>query len=171
MPRLLPDSESVDETPRLTLFPQEERHAVAMFTILKSPELYRYTGNAPPISQQALSGDFRYLEKRRSPDQSEIWLNWVVELKGDGPIGYVQATLSDQRAAVAWVIGLRWQRQGFATEAAAAMKDWIQSNYRVSIHACVNPRHAASERVAEKIGLSRTDTLIEGEYLWTSEPR
>lgn len=169
MPRLLPDSESVIIATRLELLPQKESHADAMFSVLSSPELYRHTGGSPPISRQALAGDYRFLEKRRSPDESELWLNWIVHLKDDGPIGYVQATISDVRAAIAWVIGARWQGNGYATEAASAMKDWIQDNYAVPIRACVSPNHPASQRVAAKIGLRETDELIEGERVWTSQ--
>ena len=58
----------------------------------------------------------------------EVWHNWIVRLADDGTVvGTVQATIHPGAAdaEVAWVIGVPWQGRGYASEAAAALVDWL----------------------------------------------
>ncbi len=66
------------DTPSLRLEPQTAAHADEMFPLLADGEVYRYLDGAPPSSLDALRGRFERLETRRSPDSTELWLNWVV---------------------------------------------------------------------------------------------
>jgi RimJ/RimL family protein N-acetyltransferase len=67
----------------------------------------------------------------RSPDPDKVWLNWIVRRRSDAQaMGTVQATLTmrdcESTANVAWVIGVDWQGQGFASEAARALVGWLR---------------------------------------------
>ncbi len=38
-----------------------------------------------------------------------MWANWVVRLRNTGEaIGYVQASIGDESADLAWIVGSRW---------------------------------------------------------------
>ncbi len=137
-----------------------------MVGVLSSDDLYRYTGGSAP-SLAELSGRYRS-QVQGSGDPAEVWLNWVIRLHPGGrAIGYVQATVTGTLADLAWVIGVEWQGQGHATEAASAMRSWLEAEGVTGFTAHINPHHGASERVAATVGLVPTGTLDEdGEQVW-----
>lgn len=154
-------------TLRLRLDPMMASHAKAMFPILSDRQLYKFTGEEPPESEISLETRYRYLEGRKSPEEEQLWLNWLVRLEeNDTPIGYVQATVSETHAEIAWVIGSEWQSNGYASEAALEMVQWLGANGVETIRACINPDHLASQRVAESAGLYKSDLVEDNEDVW-----
>jgi RimJ/RimL family protein N-acetyltransferase len=114
-----------------------------------------------------LAGEYRQYESRRSPNGKELWLNWLIAQSGNTVgIGYTQATVYASHADVAWVVGVPWQGQGFASEAAGALVQWLNNLGVRDIRACVNPAHIASQRVAQKAGLEKTSQMVDGEEVW-----
>jgi len=159
--------ESTIRTLRLCLDPMMASHAKAMFPILSDRQLYEFTGEEPPESEVSLASRYRYLEGRKSPDESQLWLNWLVYLEeSDTPVGYVQATVSESHADIAWVVGSDWQGNGYASEAALAMAQWLSKNGVTTIRACINPNHVASQRVAGNVGLSKSEFVENDEEVW-----
>jgi protein-L-isoaspartate O-methyltransferase len=73
----------------------------------------------------------------------------------------LQAAFSDQgRAAeIAWAVGVAWQGQGIASEAARAVVGWLERRGVATITAHIHPDHHASATVATRAGLRPT-----GEY-------
>jgi RimJ/RimL family protein N-acetyltransferase len=81
----------------------------------------------------------------------------------------VQATVVDdgRTADVAWVVGAPFQGRGYAVEAAAGMVAWLRERGVAEVRAHIHPEHAASARVAERIGLLPTgDRDDDGEQIW-----
>lgn len=157
------------ETPRLVLEPLQVDHAGQMSALLDDPALHEYIGGEPATEGQ-LRDRYRHQVAGRSPDGSQGWLNWVLRRRDDSAaLGTVQATLTAEprrkgtMAEVAWIVGTAHQRQGYAREAAAAMVAWLRSVGVATVIAHVHPGHASSIAVAEAVGLSRTDTVVEGE--------
>ena len=65
---------------------------------------------------------------------------------GGRAIGYVQATVGDGEAAIAWTVGTAFQRQGFATEAGHALIAWLRDTLGVpTIVGSVHPDNIASQ--------------------------
>ena len=154
-------------TLRLCLDPMMASHARAMYPILSDQLLYKFTGDKPPESEKSLEARYRYLEGRKSQDESQLWLNWLVSLEENNtPIGYVQATVSESHAEIAWVTGSEWQGNGYASEAALAMVQWLATNGVKTIRACINPNHLASQRVASNAGLSKSALVECDEDVW-----
>lgn len=158
-------------TDRLTLRPLVPSDAAEMVEVLADPELYTFTGGEAP--------DLETLEQRYRaqvggpPDGDEIWLNWIARSNQDHrAVGFVQATVVHQAADVAWVVGAKHQRRGFASEAAQAMSRWLAANGVRHITAHIHPRHVASQKVAIAIGLSATgETDKDGETIWETRDR
>jgi RimJ/RimL family protein N-acetyltransferase len=75
----------------------------------------------------------------------------------------LQAAFSDQgRAAeIAWAVGVPWQGQGIASEAARALVSWLERRGVAVITAHIHPDHHASATVATRAGLRPT-----GDYRW-----
>ena len=159
--------ETTITTERLLLVPMMAADAAAMFPILSDRQLYSFTGEEPPESEEALAARYRKLESRQSPDGSQQWLNWAVSLeKRSVAIGYVQATVSTSSAEIAWVIGSKWQGSGYASEAAAALVKWLLANGVTEFRCCIHPDHIASQRVAAHAGLNKSSLVEDGEDVW-----
>ena len=64
------------------------------------------------------------------------------------------------------MVGLNWQRQGFASEAVRALVAWLDARGVTAIRAHIHPDHAASAAVARRAGLAPTAQIHDGEQLW-----
>lgn len=172
LPELPVDDEMRISTVRLDLVPLTAKDADDLFPVLKDPALGRFTGETSPTDVEAVRAGFAGWETRRSPDGAELWLNWVVRRRDDAQaIGFVQATVGDGAAAIAWIIGTDFQRQGFATEAGHALIAWLRDVLGVPlIVGSIHPDNIASQIAAHRIGLRPTDRLHEGEVVWEYSP-
>jgi RimJ/RimL family protein N-acetyltransferase len=151
-------------TGRLCLEPLRVEHAEEMLPVLAAPELYAFIGGTPPTLPE-LRARYRQMVAGPPAGPSVGWLNWVLRLQaGQQLIGTVQATVWAEpmwpadaaalRASVAWVVGAAWQGRGYATEAAAACRDFARDVLGATrLIAIIHPDNRPSQRVAEKIGL------------------
>lgn len=159
-------------TERLVLTPLRPADADAMVEVLGDERLHEFIGGQPA----SLAGLRRRYERLAagSGDPDQVWLNWIVRLGADDqPVGTVQATVTRDgdrwAAAIAWVVGTRWQGQGFATEAARAMVAWLRGRRVDVVTANIHPDHHASAAVAARVGLSVTAEDVDGERVWRAE--
>ncbi len=150
----------------IALRPLDRDDAPLMVHVLDDPELYRFTGGAPPTEEQ-LARRYGVQVRGHSADGSEEWLNRIV-LAGSEPVGYVQATIprSGGPTEVAWVIGTSWQGRGYASAAMAAFLRELAQRGVDRLIAHIHPDHEASSRIAARIGLAPTATLVDGELRW-----
>lgn len=157
-------------TARLTLFPLRLDDADEMFVVLNDTMLHEFTGGAP-LSLDELRVRYARLAVGRSSDGKQTWLNFIARLRSTGEaIGTVQATLDAGEASIAWIVGSRWQGHGYATEAAAWLVAHLAESHDVqAIVANVHPMHLGSQRVAQHVGLTRTDELVGGENVWRTD--
>lgn len=160
------------QTARLVLEPLRVEHAAELAPLLDDDDLHRYIGGRPATPDE-LRDRYRRQSAGQSPDGSEGWLNWVARERVSGAaVGTVQATVSSQderlSAELAWVIATPYQRQGYASEAAAGMVAWLGRHGVHLLTAHVHPEHRASARIAERLGLTATATIIDGEVRWTT---
>ena len=160
------------QTARLVLEPLRAGHAQEMVAVLEEAELYAFTGGEPPRLEELRA---RYVRQAtgRSPDGAHGWLNWVMRHRSERIlVGTVQATLSSGdgqlSAVLAWTVGVDHQRQGYATEAAAGMAQWLARHGVVSLVAHIHPGHDASIGVARRLGLVATGVVVNGETRWAS---
>ncbi|WP_084078303.1 GNAT family N-acetyltransferase [Demequina sp. NBRC 110057] len=154
----------------VSLEPLREDHAEEMVQVLAAPELYRFTGGAAPSLAELRQ---RYVRQSRglSPSGDEAWLNWLVRDRASREaLGYVQATValsaSQRTASVAWVVAPAHQGRGIATRAARLMVSHLESDGVRAFSASIADGHTASERVATRLGMRRTEELDDGEVVW-----
>jgi RimJ/RimL family protein N-acetyltransferase len=154
---------------RLVLDPLDVRDAGDMVGVLADPTLYAHTGGEPP-DLVTLQERYARQARGRSPDGSELWLNWIARTRGTGrAVGYVQVTYDVDRgtADLAWVIGTEHQRRGYATEAAGAVVDWLAAHQcvrRVTAH--IAAANQPSQAVATRLGFVPSDEIERGETVW-----
>jgi RimJ/RimL family protein N-acetyltransferase len=156
-------------TERLRLEPLQVEDADEMAAVLGDERLHEFTGGDPLSLVDLRERYARLVAGSLRPD--EVWLNWIVRRSSDSvAIGTVQATLTtrDGRscAHVAWVIGVDWQGQGFASEAARALVGWLRRRGVEELVAHIHPEHRASAAVAARAGLRPTDDEVDGEQVW-----
>lgn len=157
-------------TRRLTLLPLAPGHAEEMAEVLADPRLHEFIGGVP-LSSDRLR--VRYERLVAGPEEPGVfWCNWVVRLdSADRLAGTVQATVTGERAEVAWVVGTAWQGQGLAKEAARGLVGWLHRKGVTTLVAHVHPEHLASAAVAAAVGLVPTAERQDGEIRWRSDIR
>jgi RimJ/RimL family protein N-acetyltransferase len=153
-------------TPRLWLMPVTVADLDEMVAILSHPSLYEFTGGGAPDIEE-LRRRYERWQAGQSPDGREAWLNWTVRLQGSA-IGSMQAGISGGVAELAWLVGLPWQGQGYASEAAAALVAWLARQGVRETIAKINAAHHASMGVARNAGLSPTSRTVDGEAVWST---
>lgn len=153
-------------TERLELRLLRPEHADDMVAVLADEELYTVTGGQPP-DLAALRERYARQAVGHSADGTETWHNWILRRRDDGAaIGFVQATVVDRRAKLAWLVGVPWQGAGYATEAVRAVVDHLAADGIETITAHIASGHRPSEIVAERVGLTVTDRIDAGERVW-----
>jgi RimJ/RimL family protein N-acetyltransferase len=156
-------------TKRLSLMPLRAEDAEEMAAVLGDERLHEFIGGEPDTITGLRERYARLVAG--SPARDKLWLNWVVRRRSDAQrIGTVQATLTmsdgESTANVAWVIGVDWQSQGFASEAARALVGWLRQHGADNVVAHIHPDHQASATVAMRAGLQPTDEQADGERVW-----
>jgi RimJ/RimL family protein N-acetyltransferase len=136
-----------------TLEPQVEAHAVEMFAVLCDPAIYEFEGEPPP-SVEALAAAYRRKESRRSPDGSQVWLNWVVRLPGGDLAGYVQATvMPGGYSYIGYEFSSRYWRRGIASAAVGAILRELGREYHVhQLVAVLKKSNHRSQGLLTKLG-------------------
>jgi len=157
---------------RLQLEPLRPEHADEMAPLLDDVELHAFIGGEPATPEE-LRTRYRRQSVGRSPDGSQVWLNWVVRLVADGAaVGTTQATVTEESgtlaAEVAWVVARPHQGNGYAVEAARVMVQWLRDQGVRTVIAHVHPDHHASMAVARAAGLAATAIRVAGEVRWES---
>jgi RimJ/RimL family protein N-acetyltransferase len=115
-----------------------------------------------------LRARFSAWETRRSPDDAELWLNWVVRELSDGrALGWVQATVRGETASVAYALLPAERGAGTASDAVRTLVRWLHDRLGVTtVTAEIDEANAASARVAVAAGFERTIHRAGDEVVW-----
>lgn len=153
---------------RLSLRPLRIEDAEAMVAVLADSSLYTFIGGTPPTRAE-LARRYAVQVRGHSADSSEEWINCIVLL---GPrqeaVGFVQATIFEdgKSAEISWVIGSPWQGRGYGGRAAELLVgDLVRREIR-RIVAHIHPEHEASQRIATRLAMAPTNTVVDGEVRW-----
>lgn len=155
-------------TSRLSAEPLRPTHAPEAFEFLDDPELHRHIGGAP-LSLEALSARYRRLSTGAPAGSAEVWGNWLLREDTSGKlVGTVQATITPATgsAMIAWVVGTRFQRRGFATEAARGLVATLRAGGIPDLAASIHPDNIGSQGVARALSFSPTGVFDDGEEIW-----
>ena len=145
---------------RITLLPINPEYADEMFRVLSAPEIYEFIPESPPASVQTLRDRYHLLSSARSPDGSEVWLNWVIRnIMTHGLIGYVQATVFpiDLRADIAYVLHPSEWGHGLGREACQLMILELQKTFSIKLlRATIDSKNMRSIRLMKRLGFKQT---------------
>ena len=155
---------------RLRLVPLAAEQVEELSRLLADPRLHQFIGpSTTPELRRRLT---RQLQGPETP--GVYWCNWALhEVETDRLVGTVQATISSRddglAAAIAWTVGVPWQRRGLAQEAALALVHWLREAGGTKLIAYIHPEHKASQSVARAAGLAPTAEWLDGEIAWAAD--
>ncbi len=137
---------------RLALEPILPGHADVLFAGLSDPALYTFLPDDPPASVEALRARFARQAGRWSPDQTQRWLNWA--LRHDGAaVGLVQATVTSERALIAYMLFTGATGRGLASEAVARVVRHLFDDLAVTdVIAEIDTRNTRSVALITRLG-------------------
>ena len=102
--------------------------APALFDALDQPEVGTYIGGPYADSSEGMAVLIaRWMSGPPTDRPGETWRNFVVRLADGTVIGHAQATVHDDWAEVAWVLGSAWWGQGYGSEAAEVLLQHVAS--------------------------------------------
>jgi RimJ/RimL family protein N-acetyltransferase len=145
---------------QLVLVPVRADDADELAAIFADERLYAFTGGKPGSVEDLRRTLGRLAQDRASDPTAQ--LNWVVRRRNDGEaVGMLQAIFSSggRAAEIAWLVGVPWQGQGLASEAAMAVVVWLEARGVEQITAWIRPDHHVSESVASRAGLTVTEEV------------
>lgn len=153
-------------TERLSLRPWRLSDVEAVFAYASDPEFFRYLALLPV---RTLEEEGRWIDEQMSRDP-ETHPAWAITI-GEVPIGGIHAPIDAARgvAEMGYGVGRAHWGKGYATEAAAAVANWLFANTGIErLAATADTRNAGSWRVMEKLGMTREgvlrgDRVIRGE--------
>lgn len=141
------------ESKRLVYERLTQDHAVELQCALCDPKVYEHVddGLAPTFDELIKSFALR---ESGTPDhrRDEIWIDYVVRTKDSATaIGRVEATVIEQRAEVAYLLGPAHWQKGYGSEALVWLQHFLQENYDVGeFWATVTPENEPSKRLLLK---------------------
>ncbi|HLJ86763.1 MAG TPA: GNAT family N-acetyltransferase [Candidatus Angelobacter sp.] len=143
------------ETPRLLLLPLALADAVQTQPLFARWEIVRYLSNTVPWPYPP-DGALRFYEDVALPsaERGEAW-HWTLRLKSSPRqiIGSISLRKDEHKNRGFW-IGLPWQGQGFANEAAEAVTSyWFGSLGFSVLRVPKAATNIASRRISEKQGM------------------
>jgi ribosomal-protein-alanine N-acetyltransferase len=139
-------------TDRLVLRPWRLTDVDAVFAYASDPEFFRYL-TVPAV--ETLEEERRWIDEQLSRDP-KVHPAWAITL-GDVPIGAIHALVNraNRVAEMGYGVGRAWWNQGYTSEAAFAVGNWLFANTGIErLAATADSRNTASWRVMEKLGMS-----------------
>ena len=132
--------------------------AEAPAEVFSDERMSRFTGGQPGTLDDLRTTFARVQADRANDRDGTAQRNWTVRRRADGQaVGMLQAVLGDggRSAELAWAVGVPWQGQGIASEAAQAVVAWLEARGVDIITAHINPDHQASIAVAVRAGYNQ----------------
>jgi ribosomal-protein-alanine N-acetyltransferase len=147
------------ETPRLvTRRPVLEDAASIFERYARDPEVTRYLTWRP---HQNIDRTREFLRRCCAFWESREAFPWVITPKGETrPIGMIDLRPQGERVEIGYVLAQPFWAQGYMTEAARAVIEWVLSQPEIyRVWAVCDVENTASARVLEKVGMQREGVL------------
>lgn len=166
------------ETERLLLCPQTVDEQKYLWSVLMTPEVYKYYLTVPVFLRDKLKDwskqEKHYIDGVNKANNNDVY-KWSVFLKDNNKcIGLItcqeKEDCDDSIRDVGWYIDPKYQGNGYATEAAIRMIDYMFRDVGIDKiltgAAVVNP---SSWKIMEKLGFKRLDDTVMVQYTYMDE--
>ena len=155
------------ETPRLILRRQVPDDLEDLWALYSDTQITKYIPDAPRTREEARQELEWHMNGHPKNPQLGLWATiHRASEKFIGRCGLLPWTIDGQQEVeVAYTIARPYWGQGLATEAATAILQFGFEKLNLARLIClIDPDNIASQRVAEKIGMSFERRVDEGEY-------
>jgi ribosomal-protein-alanine N-acetyltransferase len=153
-------------TQRMNLEPITTLHTQELVELFSDPKLHEFVPFEVPTFEEQQKRCERW-SQGRSPDGSEIWLNWAARDKASGKVmGHFQSGIKqDGETSVGYVTARAFHGKGFATEAMRAVLECLRDQYKVkTVKAWSDTRNTASHKLAERLGMKIIETIKDADF-------
>lgn len=155
----------ITETDRCIIRETTEADVKAFWEIYSNPEITRYTEGLYPTIEKEKQYRREYIEKVYGFYGFGVWT--ILKKDTDEIIGRAGFSYRDgyEEPEIGYVIGVPWQRQGYAYEVCVALLEYAKRELDFdNVNAFVRPANIASLQLCRKLGMEVTgETLINGE--------
>jgi len=143
---------TLPDSPRLSYERILRSHAAELESILCDPRVYQFIECDCPTSAELEESFMRKEAGAPQHRSDERWLDYMVRLTGSGvAIGLLEATILEERAEVAYLIGPDFWGYGYGTEGLEWLHELIRSNFGIlDFWATVKPGNDRSVRLLER---------------------
>jgi len=159
------------ETKRLLLEPVLPSHAEEMSALLSSQELYKFVPQGPP-NVEKLRQTYQIWSRRISPEEDELWLNWVARWNGTKRlIGHFQVGYKGpEEVSIAYTVGIEYQRKGFAKEALQAIFAFLKGSMNAqTVKVWIDTRNIASINLVRKLNMKQIEFIKNADHFKGSD--
>lgn len=129
----------------------DERHADGLFGALDHEAVGRFIGGPDVTTPEALLARIGRVRSGPPAEREETWLNYAVLADGV-VVGRVEATLHDDIAEIAYLLGPAFWGRGHATAATAQLLVILEQRQVGTAWACVQPGNLPSAGVLTRLG-------------------
>ncbi|MEO8703611.1 MAG: GNAT family N-acetyltransferase [Kofleriaceae bacterium] len=145
----------IARTERLSLELLGHEHAEGLFAAFDHPAIHTYLVAPEVTTLAALHERIDHLARGPARD-GETWLNVVMRRLDDAVlVGRLEATCYPGWAEIAYLVGLAYQRRGYAREGLQWLLGELPSRGCSEIFAAIHPDNAASVGLVENLGFTR----------------
>jgi len=129
-------------------------HAAELSEALTDPRVYEFISGQYPKTKKELEERFRSVVRGPRSRSQERWLNYCIRRQCDGiAIGRLEATLSEGRGEVAYLLGTHFWGKGYATEALAWLHGQLSNDQSIAeTWATTEPGNDRSIRLLQRSG-------------------
>jgi [ribosomal protein S5]-alanine N-acetyltransferase len=136
-------------------------HTQELWDLFKDPELHHFVAIDLSSFEKVKERCARW-SMRKSPDGTELWLNWAGREKNSQQvIAHFQAGInSDGVATIGYLVARSHHGKGLATEGVEAMFELLRTQFAVKeVRALTDSRNLASHRLAQKVGMAQVGAI------------
>jgi len=145
------------ETPRLTLRPWQVSDLDSLAEICSDPVVMKYVGSGEPWPVERC---FAFIKKNTRLLKERGYCQWAVELKDSlKMIGFCGFVPYEGNVEIGWRLASRCHGLGLGLEVANAALQFAQHAGMPRVGARVQTENAASLRLAQRLGMTKTASL------------
>lgn len=143
-------------TERLSIRPMRPDDAESLWMRRNDPEAARYQNWTLPFPRERADEMVASIAATSGPASDDWWMATVCRRSDDVIVGdlALHLTFDGRVAEIGYTFARKWWGQGYATEAATALADWLVDTVGVSrVSGMTHPDNLASITVLERLGM------------------
>ena len=143
------------QTERLQIEQMKLQHAEGLYQALKDPKVARYIGGPDLVSVEDAQKRIEFVTNPINAPAGQQWLNFVIMLQ-EQIIGRLEATITGNKAEIAYLVGPKWWGNGYGLEGTKWLVDYLQTFHVSEFWATVHPENTYSIKLLHNLGFEET---------------